>query len=94
RELTKRFEEVRRGTLPELAAHYDAQAARGEITLVIGPPPDAPASAETLDAAISNALAAMSLEDAVAAAAATTGLPKKQVYARALELRARTTPQG
>jgi 16S rRNA (cytidine1402-2'-O)-methyltransferase len=94
RELTKRFEEVRRGTLPELAAHYDAQAARGEITLVIGPPPDAPASAETLDAAISNALAAMSLKDAVAAAAAATGLPKKQVYARALELRARATPQG
>ena len=37
RELTKRFEEVHRGTMPELAAHYAAHAARGEIALVVGP---------------------------------------------------------
>ena len=38
RELTKRFEEVRRGTLAELAGHYAANAARGEVTVVVGPP--------------------------------------------------------
>src|SRR5690606_7600049 len=38
RELTKRFEEVRRGTLPELAAYYAEHAPRGEIALVVGPP--------------------------------------------------------
>ena len=38
RELTKRFEEVRRGTLPELAAHYAHNVARGEVTVVVGPP--------------------------------------------------------
>ena len=39
RELTKRFEEVRRGSLPELAAWYAATEARGEVTVVVGPPP-------------------------------------------------------
>jgi 16S rRNA (cytidine1402-2'-O)-methyltransferase len=37
-ELTKLFEEVRRGTAAELLAHYRAQPPRGEFTLVIGPP--------------------------------------------------------
>ena len=89
RELSKHYEEVRRGTLPELAAHYAANAARGEITVVIGPAPDEPASAETLDAALELALAQMSLKDAVNAVSAATGLAKKQVYARALELNQR-----
>ena len=38
RELTKHFEEVRRGTLTDLAAHYAEHAARGEITVLVGPP--------------------------------------------------------
>src|ERR1700722_18233604 len=38
RELTKHFEEVRRGSLVELAAHYAGNAARGEVTIVVGPP--------------------------------------------------------
>ncbi len=86
RELTKFYEEVRRGPLPDLAAHYAAHEARGEIAVVIGPAPDEPASATDLDSALRQALAKMSLKDAVAAAAAATGLPKKQVYTRALAL--------
>ena len=86
RELSKHYEEVRRGALPELAAHYAANAARGEITVVIGPAPDEPASAESLDAALTAALAQMSVKDAANAVAAATGLAKKQVYTRALEL--------
>jgi 16S rRNA (cytidine1402-2'-O)-methyltransferase len=89
RELTKRFEEVRRGTLAELAAHYAAHAARGEIALVVGPPEaEAPAAEAELDTLLREALAAgESLRDAAALVAAATGLPRKQVYARALELR-------
>jgi 16S rRNA (cytidine1402-2'-O)-methyltransferase len=89
RELTKRFEEVRRGTLAELAAHYAAHAARGEIALVVGPPEaEAPAAEAELDALLRESLAAgESLRDAAAMVAAATGLPRKQVYARALELR-------
>jgi len=86
RELTKRFEEVRRASLPELAAHYAEHAARGEITVVVGPAPaDAP-DAEDLDGALRRALESHSVKDAAALVAAATGLPRRTVYARALEL--------
>jgi 16S rRNA (cytidine1402-2'-O)-methyltransferase len=84
RELTKRFEEVRRGLIPELAAHYRDNAARGEVTVVVGPPEhDDP---EDLDGRLRAALAGNSVKDAAALVAAATGLPRKLVYARALAL--------
>ncbi|WP_052389330.1 16S rRNA (cytidine(1402)-2'-O)-methyltransferase [Belnapia moabensis] len=87
REMTKRFEEVRRGSLATLAAHYAAEAARGEIAIVIGPAAEEAAGEAELDRALRDAQAAgMSLRDAAAAVAAATGLPRKQVYRRALEL--------
>jgi 16S rRNA (cytidine1402-2'-O)-methyltransferase len=86
RELTKHFEEIRRASLPDLAVHYALNAPRGEITLVIGPATDEPASAETLDAALRTALAQMSMKDAVDAVTQATGLARRQVYARALAL--------
>ena len=88
RELTKLHEEVRRGSLTELAAHYAAAGApRGEIVLVVGPPAPAEAgSGFDLDAALLEALKHASLRDAAAAVTAASGLPKRQVYARALEL--------
>ena len=89
RELTKRFEEVRRATLAELAAHYAAEAARGEITVVVGPAPDEATDLGDLDASLRAALAGQSLKQAVAQVAAATGLPRKQVYARALALQSR-----
>ncbi|WP_081629356.1 16S rRNA (cytidine(1402)-2'-O)-methyltransferase [Methylopila sp. M107] len=88
RELTKRFEEVRRGTLPELAAALGSEPApKGEIVLVIGPPPEEAAPLETdLDAALAAALARGSVKDAVAEVSASTGAPRREVYARALAL--------
>ncbi|WP_341991319.1 16S rRNA (cytidine(1402)-2'-O)-methyltransferase [Azorhizobium sp. AG788] len=87
RELTKAHEEVRRGLLPELAAHYEqAGAPRGEIVLVIGPPLEAPAADDDVDAALARVLGDHSLKDAVAAVTAATGRPKREVYARALAL--------
>ncbi len=86
RELTKRFEEVQRGTLPELGAHYAIHVARGEVTIVVGPPEqDDP---EDLDGRLRAALATNSLKDAAALVATATGLPRKLVYARALALSA------
>lgn len=91
RELTKYYENVRRGALAELAAHYaEAEEARGEIVVVIGPP-DASAVAtaaqgDTLDEALRAALAKVSLKEAVAQVAAASGQPRRVVYARALEL--------
>jgi 16S rRNA (cytidine1402-2'-O)-methyltransferase len=85
RELTKRFEEIRRGTLPDLAAHYASHPARGEITVVVGPPEDS-APVLDLDAALTTALVTHRLKEAVALVTAATGLPRKAVYARALTL--------
>ncbi len=90
RELTKLHEEVRRGTLAALAEHYGrAGPPKGELVVVVGPPgPDDAAApdAEVLDAQLRAALRRASLRDAVAAVAEATGLPRRQVYARALEL--------
>jgi len=86
RELTKRFEEVRRGLLPELADHYATAAARGEITIVVGPAPENAADADDLDQQLRQAMAQNSLKDAAALVSTATGLPRKVVYARALAL--------
>jgi 16S rRNA (cytidine1402-2'-O)-methyltransferase len=88
RELTKRFEQVRRGPLAELAAHYAAEAARGEVVVVVGPTTEEPAAGEAeLDRRLQAALdSGLSLRDAAAAVAAATGLPRRQVYARALAI--------
>jgi 16S rRNA (cytidine1402-2'-O)-methyltransferase len=86
RELTKRFEEVVRGTLGELAARYAAAPPRGEITLVVGPAEaEAPAEAD-LDALLRAALDGHSLKEAVAEVTAATGQPRRVVYARALAI--------
>jgi len=84
RELTKHFEEVRRGTLTGLAEYYTANAARGEITILVGPPVDN--DAEDLDGSLRSALKDNSVREAAALVTAATGLPRKLVYARALEL--------
>jgi 16S rRNA (cytidine1402-2'-O)-methyltransferase len=86
RELTKTFEEVRRGRLAELAAHYAAHEARGEICLVVGPAAAERVGEADLDARLRAAMQGETLRDAAALVAAATGLPRKQVYARALEL--------
>lgn len=91
RELTKRFEEVRRDTLGGLAAEYGAAGPpRGELTLVVGGAPAGTAAAEaeqpSIDAALTDALAIMSVRDAAAAVAAAHGWPRRRVYARALAL--------
>jgi 16S rRNA (cytidine1402-2'-O)-methyltransferase len=86
RELTKRFEEVQRGPLSQISAHFAAQAPRGEITLLLAPAAEGTADEADLDAHLRAALAAHSLKEAVAMVTAATGLPRKQVYARALAL--------
>ncbi len=87
RELTKRFEEVRREGVAAMAAHYALHPARGEVTLVVGPHADEAPAAESADRALAHAFAAgRSMKQAVAEATAATGLPRRQVYARALAL--------
>jgi len=87
REMTKLHEEIRRGSLRDLAVLYAGMPApKGEAVVVIGPPDhgqDAPAD---LDAMLVDALDGMSVRDAAAMVAAATGIPRKEVYTRALAL--------
>jgi 16S rRNA (cytidine1402-2'-O)-methyltransferase len=87
RELTKIHEEVRRGPLATLAQQSVTAEIRGEFVLVIAPPaaPERP-SADAADALLRQALARASLKDAVGQVAAATGLPRRVLYQRALEL--------
>ena len=91
REMTKRFEEVRRGGLGALAAHYASAEARGEICIVVGP---AAAEAVVGDAEVTAQLRAalhsgLSVKDAAEAVAKATGRKRRDVYREALELLAR-----
>lgn len=88
RELTKFYEEMRRGTLGELAAYYAANEAKGEIVVLIGKDEKAQASAFDIDALLSERLKHLSVRDAVAEVSEMTGISKKDVYAKALELSA------
>jgi 16S rRNA (cytidine1402-2'-O)-methyltransferase len=88
RELTKHFEETIRAPLSELAARFAEVPPRGEVCLLIGPAPAALEDADDLDARLRAALAGATLKQAVADVTAATGLPRKQVYARALALAA------
>ena len=89
RELTKTFEEFRRGTLGELAAHYgEAASVRGEIVLVIGPPGAAEApEAEDVDRLLTQLAKDMPAGKAATEAAHRTGLPRKDLYQRLLDLK-------
>ena len=86
REISKLFEECVTGTLPELAARYADVAPRGEIVIVVGPPGERDAASDDeVDTAIDEALTRLSPSRAAAEVAARLGLPRKRVYARALE---------
>jgi 16S rRNA (cytidine1402-2'-O)-methyltransferase len=88
REITKLFEETRRGSLAELSAHYlDAGPPKGEIVLLVGPPLEQEVTEAALDAAILAALKTQSIKQAASEIAEHLGLPKRDVYQRALALK-------
>ena len=89
RELTKLFEEVRRDSLALLATHYAAEGPpKGEIVIVVGPPGDRAAAPEgaDLDALLQAALETSSVRDAARDVAAATGLSRREIYLRALQI--------
>ena len=87
RELSKLHEECRRAGVETLIAHYTAHPPKGEIVLLIAPPVQEPVSAEHLDTLLRGALKENSVKDASAQIAEATGLPRSEVYARALALK-------
>ena len=87
REISKLHEETVGGTLAELADRYSAALPKGEIVIVVGPPPvPAAATDEQLDEALLNALETMSPSRAAANVSERLGVPRKRAYSRALEL--------
>ena len=89
RELTKYFETVRRGALAALADEFtQGEPPRGEIVLLVGAPADGEAASagDTLDERLQAALATHSIKDAAAIVSGETGVPRRRVYARALQI--------
>jgi 16S rRNA (cytidine1402-2'-O)-methyltransferase len=94
RELTKVYEEFRRGSLPELAAHFSKSMVRGEITLMIGPPEQGSASAGApltnsgigLAARVSQLMRSESLSrnEALKRAARERGITRREAYRQLL----------
>jgi 16S rRNA (cytidine1402-2'-O)-methyltransferase len=95
RELTKMHEDITRAPLSELAHNASQLETRGEFVLVIGPPAEQTQTmtADALDDVLRSSLQGASVRDAVAHAVEISGRPRREVYARALEL-AREVPAG
>lgn len=87
RELTKLYEECRTGTTADLIAHYEAHPPRGEIVLLVGPPVAQDRGDVDVDALLGEALLTMKASQAAGQVAKATGLDRKELYARALELK-------
>jgi 16S rRNA (cytidine1402-2'-O)-methyltransferase len=96
REMTKLHEEIKRGPVSQLALAADTLETRGEFVLVIGPPAGtAIMAADELDELLLNSLRHDSVKDAVAHAVELSGRPRREIYARALELsKRRDTENG
>ncbi len=87
RELTKLHEEATRGPLTELAQNFRSADAVGEFVVVVGAASEDPTPAvDDLNERLLTAMKTVSLKEAVARVAAETGLPRREVYARALAL--------
>jgi 16S rRNA (cytidine1402-2'-O)-methyltransferase len=84
RELTKRHEEMRRGSLASLAEQYRAHPPRGEVVIVVGPPGPTAGESVDIDARLDEKLARLTLRDAVAELVVETGLGRRAIYDRAL----------
>ena len=87
RELTKLHEECVTGTLAELADRYAEAPPKGEIVVVVAPPPEPePVGDDAVDAMLRQAMRSLSPSRAAAQVAEQLDIPRKRVYARALEI--------
>ncbi len=87
REISKKFEETIDGRLTALAARFATAPPRGEVVIIVGPPDAAATPAADVETLLEDAMARLSLKDAVAEVAAATGTKRAEVYARALARR-------
>jgi 16S rRNA (cytidine1402-2'-O)-methyltransferase len=86
RELTKRFEEILRGTLSELSENLAGRDLKGEIVVVVDRADPVQADAQTVEDALREALKTLSSKDAAAQVAQAFGLTRRDLYQLALSL--------
>ena len=87
RELTKLYETIVRGGLSQLAGDPQFEAPKGEIVVLVGPGRETEATAADADAALTEALTRLKPADAAAEVAKALGLPRRDLYKRALALK-------
>jgi 16S rRNA (cytidine1402-2'-O)-methyltransferase len=88
REISKTYEECVTGTLSTLAARYADAPPRGEIVVIVAPPGEAPPPAEDdVDALLVDAIGRLSTGQAASEVAKATGLPRRDLYARAMAMK-------
>ena len=87
RELTKRFEEVRRGTLADLLADIATMPEKGEIVVCIGEGAGTEAGEDDIRAAMAQALESMPVKDAAKEVSAALGVPRREAYQIGLALK-------
>ena len=90
RELTKKFEEITRGTLAELADSFAGRDVKGEVVIVVDRGTAAVTSAEDLEIALKVAMQTLSTKEAAALVAQDYGLSRRDAYQMALRLEDRT----
>ena len=88
RELTKLYETLYRGPLGVLAADPKLDAPKGEIVILVGPGHEVEATAGDIDTALTDALTRLRPAEAAAEVAKALGLSRRDVYQRAMEMRA------
>ena len=88
RELTKLYETIVRGPLPDLAADPRFTAPKGELVILVGPGHAVEASATDVDTALADALERLRPAEAAAEVARALGLSRREVYQRAMAMRA------
>lgn len=91
RELTKLHEDVTRGSLVELAAHFAGTELKGEVVIIVGPPMEVTLSDEDIEAQLETALKRFSVRDAAKVVADALKIPKGRVYDIALKVKQRET---
>ncbi|SDE35217.1 16S rRNA (cytidine(1402)-2'-O)-methyltransferase [Limimaricola pyoseonensis] len=88
RELTKRFEEVIRGSAAEVCDAIEGRTLKGEIVVLVGRAESEEVTGDDLDSALREAMKTMRVKDAATAVAGALGLPRREVYQAALALSA------
>ncbi|MFQ6551527.1 16S rRNA (cytidine(1402)-2'-O)-methyltransferase [Aestuariibius insulae] len=86
RELTKKFEEVARGSLDDLVRQFADRSVKGEVVVLIDRPRHAAADPAEIEAALKDAMKTLRVKDAATLVAGSYGLPRREVYQAALRM--------